>query len=233
MRSIKKTRGQNLLRILVFGSLTVIFLIIIFSGGLTSLAGLTFSLMRPNSPSSSATLAPIFLPPPILLPLPSATNSAQIKLGGSSQTETTVEIFLNEETQLVIEVDTNGQFETKLSLDENENQIYAIAQDLLGNYSSRSEKIKIIFDNQAPELEIETPAEDEKFYQEKNRAIEIHGQTETNASLYLNDHLLILNSNGEFSTQLKLEEGENILKFLVKDQAGNETEKEIMVFYQP
>jgi len=218
---------------MVLGSLTVIFLIVIFSGGLTTLADLTFSLMRPNSSSSSVTLAPVFLPPPILSPLSSATNSAQIKLGGSSQTETTVEIFLNEEAQNAIEVDKDGQFETKLTLNENENQIYAIAQDLLGNYSSRSEKIKIIFDDQAPELEIKTPTEDEKFYQEKNRAIEIHGQTETNASLYLNDHLLILNGNGEFSTQLKLEEGENILKFLVKDQAGNETEKEIMVFYQP
>lgn len=232
-RLAKTEKKRNLIRLFVFGALSLGLLILILSGGLSALANLAFFVSRPGSAEATPTPAPVFLSPPILAPLPSATNSAQIKLTGFSQKETTIEIFLNEESLGEIKTDDQGQFEKTMTLTKDENEIYAVAQDFLDNYSSPSEKIKIVFDDEPPELEVETPKDGEKFYQEKNQTIQLKGQTEPKTSLYFNDHLLVLDADGNFSTQFKLREGENILRFLAKDPAGNKIEKQISVFFQP
>ena len=229
----KNQQRKAWLQILFFIPASILLLIVILTGGLTTLAELGFSLSRRRFPSSSPTPAPVFLSPPILSPLPSATNSSQIKLFGFSQKETTIEIFLNEESQGKFETDDQGQFESEITLKEGENEIYAVAQDLLGHYSPQSERWRVVLDEVPPELVIEIPTEGEKFYQEKSRLVEIKGQVEPEALVYLNDHLLIVDKKGRFSTQLKLSEGENLLRFLAQDQAGNQTKKEIKVFYQP
>lgn len=232
-RRFHSAKRRNLTRLFVFGALSLGLLIFILSGGLSALANLAFFVSRSSSPQTTPTPVPVFLPPPILSPLPSATNSAQIKLTGFSQKETTIEIFLNEKSQGEIETDDQGQFTQTINLEEDENEIYAVAQNFLGNYSPQSERTRIIFDDEPPELKIEKPADGEKFYQERNRVIEIKGQTETEAQLYLNDHLLVLDSEGKFSTQFKLSEEGNILRFLAKDAASNQTERKLTVFYQP
>lgn len=232
-RLAKTEQKRNLLRLFVFGALSLGLLILIFSRGLSVLANLAFFVSQSRKSGVTPTPSPVFLSPPILAPLPSATNSAQIKLTGFSQKETMIEIFLNEESQGESKTDNQGQFEKTVTLNKKENEIYGVTQDFLGNCSNPSGKIKIIFDQEPPELTIVAPEEGKRFYQEQNRTVEIRGQTEPEASLYFNDHLLILNSNGNFNTHLKLKEGENLLKFLVRDPAGNQTEKEVRVFYQP
>lgn len=231
-RLVRTEQRRNLTRLFVFGALSLGFLILILSGGLSVLANLAFFVSRRGTTEVAPTSAPVFLSPLVLTPLPLATNSAQIKLSGFSQKETTIEIFLNEKSLGEVKADDQGQFEKTITLNEDENQIYGVAQDFLGNYSNPSEKIRIIFDQEPPELIIEAPEDSRTFYQQQNQTIQVKGQTEPDAALYFNDHLLILDSNGSFDTRLKLQEGENILKFLARDPAGNETEKEVKVFYQ-
>ena len=139
-RLVRTEQRRNLTRLFVFGALSLGFLILILSGGLSVLANLAFFVSRRGTTEVAPTSAPVFLSPLVLTPLPLATNSAQIKLSGFSQKETTIEIFLNEKSLGEVKADDQGQFEKTITLNEDENQIYGVAQDFLGNYSNPSEK---------------------------------------------------------------------------------------------
>jgi hypothetical protein len=47
--------------------------------------------------------------------------------------------------------------------------------------------------------------------------------------VYLNDRLIVVDEAGQFSTTYYLNEGENVLRFVAIDQAGNQGELEIKV----
>jgi len=137
---------------------------------------------------------------------------------------------LNGETQGTVKVDDKGQFEKELSLKQGENEIYAVAFDLLTNRSPQSEKIKVVLDQEPPPLRIDTPEEGKRFSQQ-NQVIEVRGQSEPEALLYFNNHLLVLDPEGKFATKFRLTKGENKLQFLARDQAGNESKRELKVFF--
>ena len=138
------------------------------------------------------------------------------------------------EEKLLKVVDGNQKFVTeKLRLEKGKNSLYAIAVDKAGNQSTASTQSYIWFDNEPPELTISQPEDDTKFYGEHEKSITIQGKTESGVSLFLNDRLIIVGSEGEFSTTYSLNEGNNQLKLVARDKAENETEKEITVSYFP
>ncbi|NMA29820.1 MAG: hypothetical protein GX943_02040, partial [Candidatus Pacebacteria bacterium] len=61
------------------------------------------------------------------------------------------------------------------------------------------------------------------------RDILVSGETEPLSRVYLNDHLILVDGEGQFSTTHHLNEGENILRFIAIDRAGNQSELEIKV----
>jgi len=103
---------EGLRRIFLFGTLSLFLVALVFTWGIRTLANLAFLLN--TSPEITPSPPLIFISPPILFPLPSATNSAQLRLSGFSQKESNVEVFLNGETQGTVKVDDKGQFEKEL-----------------------------------------------------------------------------------------------------------------------
>ncbi len=177
------------------------------------------------------TLAPS---PPRINTLPEATKTAYINLSGTSEAGSTVEIYINDQKVDSIVSDSNSSFSTgKLRLEEGRNSIYTIAVDHTGNQSSASEKHYVWYDEKPPELEITSPQDGANFYGEQEKSITIQGKTEPEVSIALNGRIIIVNSEGEFSTSLSLNEGENQILVVAQDRAGNETEKEIKVIYFP
>lgn len=233
MAEKRRQQVKNYRRIFIFGSLTLFLLVFIFSGGLTALVNLAFLVAQPTKTTTVLPHLPAYLTPPILAPLPSATNNADLTITGLAQKENKIDIFLND--QLVLQADPNddGQFKATVILEEEENTVYAIAQDFLGNRSLPSEKQGVVFDTEAPELTVDQPVPQQKFSGQENRNIQIRGLTEVGAQLYLNDRLVIVDSGGQFTTTWRLNQGENSLKFRAQDLAGNETEEERVVVYQP
>lgn len=57
--------------------------------------------------------------------------------------------------------------------------------------------------------------------------VKLVGKTIPNADVFVNDEEVKVNANGEFSIELTLDEGENIISVIANDENGNYAEKEI------
>lgn len=213
----------------LFGSFLILFLFI--SLGIPFLGRVAVFLGNLKSQSTAEKTDIIPPSPPSFSFLPEATSSAQLNLVGYAEPESTVTVFLNGIKQEEVVVDKEGSFSINLKLSEGENEIYASTKDAAGNESLKSEKQTVILDTKPPELEILSPADGETFYIPKNK-IEIKGKTEPNVVLMINDHQVILNSEGEFTYPFTLSSGENKIKLVATDKSGNQTEKEITLFLE-
>lgn len=169
---------------------------------------------------------------PFLEPLPVATNSAKITISGSANTGETVLLFLNNDKTAEKLVGKDGQFAfTNISLDTGTNDIYAIAK-LNDKESLPSQKLKVSYQNEPPKLEVESPKDGEVFKRE-NKEILIKGKTDEEAIVSVNDRLIIVDPNGNFSTTLRLNDGENKLEIKAADNAGNSQKVDLKVIYEP
>jgi len=229
----KKEKERNLRKAFLYGFLTILLGMAIFFLGVPALIKLAVFVGKLNSssimPEQSDNIPPS---PPVFNPLFEATKSAQISLSGFAESESTVKLFFNNQEKDVL-ADQEGKFTFgNLNLKEGQNKIYAIAIDKAGNESNYSDKINILYDNKPPEIEISQPQDGETISTEDNR-IEIVGKTDEGANVLINEHFVVVDSEGNFSYQISLDNGENEIKIVSKDKAGNQTETAIKVNYSP
>lgn len=191
-----------------------------------------FSDLRKKPPASENT-SMITLAPPNLDTLSEATNSSKFTVRGFAQEDTKIKIYINGEAQKEISPTPNGEFiYTLTNLKKGDNTIKAQAIDSKGNSSDYSSEYTVIYDDEKPKLEINSPKDGDKFYG-KDREIKITGTTESSVTLTINDRVSVVDSQGNFSTSFELRDGDNELKLKAKDLAGNETIVEIKVNYSP
>jgi len=229
----RKEEKRNLRKAFLYGFLTILLGMAIFFLGIPTLIKLAVFVGKiNNSPTPTEQTDNISPSPPIFEPTFEATNSASISLSGFAEGESTLKLFFNSEEKEVI-VDNDGQFVfNDLKLKEGQNRIYAISIDKAGNESTNSKRISVLYDNKPPELEINQPQDGETIIDDNNK-IEVIGRTEGGASILINNHFVVIDSKGNFNYQISLNEGENEIKIISKDKAGNQTEKTIKVNYSP
>lgn len=158
------------------------------------------------------------------------TNKDKFDITGNSESGATIKVILND-TNTETLADKDGHFSVTLSLNSGENAFYATATDTAGNISQETERFKIIYDNTAPELTVESPANGAQFIGTKQRQITIQGTTDPEAEIRINDRVVSVDDNGKFQFTTTLTEGEN--KFLIKaiDKASNTTEQELILSF--
>lgn len=230
----RKEERRNLRRAIIFGSLTVILALALVFLGIPALIRMAIFLGNLRSSSLPVETQDALPPaPPRLRPLPEATNSAQITLQGFAEPGSTVEIFIGEMSTKKIVAENDGTFTAsgiKLALGRNE--ITATATDEAGNLSQQSDKIIIAYDETPPELAIDEPSKGADLFGEKNKVI-VKGRTEEGAEVRINERIVIVDSEGNFEYPLRLSEGNNLIRVVAVDKAGNKTKKEIKVIYTP
>lgn len=173
------------------------------------------------------------LPPPVLSIPYEATNTAEVNIRGYATSNSKVAIFLDDEKKDSTEVGSDGTFEFKnIPLILGTNNIYGKSIDEENQESLSSKLIKIIYDNEKPPLNISEP-EDGKNIQGGDKKIKITGNTEPGAQIYINDSLVIVNKDGNFSQELTLNEGDNNFNIKAVDKASNSTQITRRVTYQP
>lgn len=162
-----------------------------------------------------------------------ATNSAQLVLTGFSEKDALLYLIVNgeEKNKITIE-DDQGKFEIDAQLEEGENFVKLYAEDEAQNQSDTTKEYLIVFDNKAPGLELETPTDGQEFELRKNQVIDIKGVTEPNSKVAINGRLTRSDNEGIFATTYQLAEGDNLLKFVISDKAGNQLEQEITVKFR-
>lgn len=234
-RLVRKEEARSLRRTLLYGSLTLLIIVLLFWGGIPSLVRVaTFftELQTSQTPVEKEDLLPPA--PPQINPVPRATKKDLLSLSGLAEPGSTVEIFLNNTSTQTVIATSEGAFTIdRLKLSPGENKIYAVATDQAGNVSQPSSKMTILFDSEPPELEIYSPADGATFSGEKQKKLTISGKTEPGITLTINDRQVILDQEGNFSTIKPLSEGENTFRVVATDLAENQTEKEIKVSFAP
>jgi cytoskeletal protein RodZ len=79
----------------------------------------------------------------------------------------------------------------------------------------------------APFLELASPSEGEKVFQEK---IEVKGKAQSDSLITINEIPVFLSSDGEFRLEVELFPGENKIIVVAKNKFGKETKLERTVF---
>ena len=168
---------------------------------------------------------------PVMSALPEATNSATLEVEGYTEAEVQVEYFVNGRRVITEESDKSGYYKASLSLEEGDNLIKVRAKDKAEN-ESISKPINVIYDFKSPDLVIDLPTDGQEFFGQQSQIISVSGEvSESNSNLRVNNTYVSLSYDGKFSHQVKLNEGENEIKVVVIDAAGNVVEKVLKVSY--
>lgn len=219
-------------RIFWLTAVSVILIFVIFTVGVNFLgnfADFLTNLFKGNqSTQEDSSFTP---PPPSVDALPKATNKDAITILGSAIGASKVEIYQDSSKINEIEV-VEEKFEFvdfRLKTGENNLQFKAIASS--GNTSDFSETIIIVLDTKEPDLEVESPTDNQHF--SGNNRIKVIGKTEPDIQVLVNNFLANVNSDGKFEVTVPLEvDGENKIEVKAQDEAGNSKVKEIKVHFK-
>lgn len=225
----KKSRRTIILSIV--GIIIVLFLL--FRFGIDMLVNFsTFISGSNNSQNSQGNSNQInYIAPPILNPLVSATNSAQIVISGNASKDQTIDLYINNIQADQIQTDKNGVFVFTETLKNGDNQIKTKAENN-GKQSDFSNTFDVVLKNSPPTLDVSSPSDGQKF--DKNsigsgNSINVAGKTDPSVNVTVNGFWAVVDDNNNFSYTLPLQNGDNQIKIVATDQAGNRTEKDLKV----
>ena len=230
----KKESKRSLRQAVFFSLLTIALVALVFIYGIPAIIKMAVFIGNIRSSSTPVESKDNIPPsPPIFKTIPEATNGAKINLYGFAESGSTVKIYLTGQQVNEVVTDNDGNFSLdNLALTLGKNEIMAVAVDNAGNKSGESEKLVVWYDNQPPELEITQPADQTTITNETGR-VEILGKTETEASLSINEHFVVIDNNGNFKYTFPLSQGENLINVVATDRAGNQTIKSLTLNYSP
>ena len=222
----KKTTRNALL--LVIGSILLFLFFIFFGLPLFAKIAIFFGdLKKSSQPVQQEDKVPPG--PPRINQLPSYTNDKVITVTGAAEAGSTLKLYNNDEVAKESVIDDTSLYSYEISLIKGENIITATAVDQAGNESEKSPIVRVIYSDEEPELIISSPQDGETI--EGQKSITIQGKTTPGNRVTVNERMVIVDDEGNFSTKFTLTEGENTLLFVAEDQAGNIIEKEVKVTF--
>lgn len=176
-----------------------------------------------KTPTKNEVVTEATLAPPVLNIPYEATNTAEINIKGFATAHSKVKIFVDDALRQEVEPSENGSFVVEnIKLSIGTNNIYGQTVDEKNQESLPSKTIRLIYDNEKPPLIISEPEEGEIV--EGERKVRVEGITEAGVSVFINGNQIIIGSDGNFSVDQSINEGENILTIKVLDKAANFTE---------
>jgi bacillopeptidase F len=225
-RTEKNTRKTIFLSIL--GIIIVLFLLFKFGLGLL----VNFSLFvsgSKNQQSNTNTNSINFIAAPVLDPTFEATNSAQVTITGKADKDKDVYLYINNSEVDQVISDDKGNFKFIEKLNKGNNQINAKIK-IKDKESDFSNTLTINFLNSQPKLDVSSPSDGAQFKKDQNTA-NVTGATDSGVSVTVNGFWAQIDDANNFSYVLHLQNGDNQIKIIATDQAGNKTEKDIKVNY--
>lgn len=227
-RMEEKTKKNLLLSVLGI----ILVTLLVFKFGIPLLINLSLFLSWPRGNQEQFKNKELsFIAAPILNSFPQATSSAHITISGQAVKGQTINLYINDNLIDKTKTKENGSFLFEETIGPGENTIKAKA--LIGDKESEFSKlITISFKSSPPFLNISSPSDGQSFAKDQNTA-NVQGTTDSDVKVTVNGFWAITDSAGSFSYRLPLQNGENKIKIVAVDIAGNKTEKEIKVTYSP
>lgn len=228
-RMVRKSRKTLFLTI---GGIAII-LGLLFKFGIPLLINFSSFVAAGNSSNFQKKLDsnPEFVAPPVLNSTFTATNSAQVAITGSARANNKVVLYLNDNVINQKNADNNGSFSfSNITLTKENNNIKAkiIAEN--NQQSDFSNILYIEYNNKAPALSINTPTDGQTFSKD-NDTVTVTGKTDPGVKVTVNGLWAIVDENGKYSYNFHLQNGENVLKIIATNDAGNTTEQDEKVMY--
>jgi len=173
------------------------------------------------------------LAPPVLNIPYEATNSAQIDIQGFGTPNSSVKLYIDDESKQTADVSTNGSFIFKnVDLNLGTNNIYGTTVDEEEKESLPSKTIKLIFNSEEPSLDISSP-NDNIVITGGDKKITVSGKTDSGIRVFVNNSQVIVDKDGNFRSDITINEGDNTISIKAVDSASNSTELERSVKYNP
>ncbi len=171
-----------------------------------------------NSSSETRSVRLDTTPPILTIGSPAdgiTTNQPNMTVSGTVADSTAISVTIN---GTPVQPGTNGAFTTQVTLSEGLNPIVIITTDAAGNSSTVTRTVRR--DSTPPTLTVVHPSSGSITSQV---SILVDGSVIDSSviTLTINGTLVTVGSNGEFSYQLSLVEGSNILSIVATDAAGN------------
>lgn len=227
-RQSRKARTRFIFTLVLSGALifaTITWVLPTFINGLS----FVMNVVKPNAPINAKSIKTSLAPPVLNIPY-EATSTAVINVAGYAISKTKVQIFVDEKVAGETQSGEDGSFEVKnVSLNLGANSIFGKTVEE-ETESLPSKTIKVFFDNEKPILDIYEPGDNTEVHGDKK--IKVSGKTEKQAKVFVNDQRLITNSDGIFSLDYPLQDGENILTVKAEDEALNFTEIQRRVIFK-
>lgn len=231
LRNYQDRKERKQIFLALAGIVVVLMFFLVFGVKLLVGFSLLVDKLRGSTPVSPQTNQVILLPP-VLDPLPTATYSAQIKVTGKAKGDVTILLYVNEVQNEKTKPDKDGTFVfPSVSVVEGENTISAKATDGKTNSSDLSEVLTIQVKKNKPNLDISSPSDNAQISGEK-QIVTVSGKTDPDNTVTINDRFIVVQSNGAFSYDLQIHDGEQTITIISKDLAGNETKIERKVTYK-
>ncbi len=228
-RTVKQSKSQLYWSL---GGIAVV-LIIAFTIGPTLLSstGSLIDKITGKSSEQAAIKGSDQVQPPTLDLLPDATPSAQISVSGRADyQEGKAQIYVNGSLGKEVNIDSSQTFRADgVRLSEGDNLVKA--RILIGEKKSDfSDEQKISYVKSAPKLDVSYPSDHQSF-SKADQEITVKGTTDSDNAVSVNGFVAIVDSQGNFSYQIKLNNGDNKITVVATGPAGNSTTKELTVSY--
>jgi hypothetical protein len=232
-RSLRRNENKAKNKLVFTFAIAAILLAIFLLWGLPTLVGgLSFLNKFKSTPKTNTTnIEDAAIAPPVLNIPYEATNTATIKINGYSTPNTKVEIYFDEQLKNTVTTDDGGNFITDdLSLDQGTNNIYGQTINADGKKSLASKTIQLTYSNQKPKLDISSPPDGQQI-KGGDKKIVVSGNTDPLNSATVNGTTVIVGNDGNFTTTININDGDNIITIVTTDQFGNNNEVQRKVNY--
>ena len=231
--NIKRKAIHNIL-LVVGGFILIIVLFVVF--GTKLLVGFSLFLEQSqgsNDNSTSDQQGDSYIAPPTLNPAATATNSATITITGFAQKDQSVSLYVNNQLVDKTSVENGNNFHfSSVALQAGQNTIQAKAETDNNKESGFSNSITVSYLKTPPSLSIDQPQDGQGFSKDSSPTVSIEGQTDTGANVTVNGSWAIVDDQGKYNYLYTLKDGDNDIKVVATDQAGNQTTKEIHIHTQ-
>ena len=224
----RRTQEKGRSRFYIF--LSVVFVIVMVKWGVPLFVG----ILAGEGVVIDKTVKDVIPPQsPTLSSLPEATNSSIVSVEGYTEGKSIVELMINDVLAKTDTAKDDGTFLLTGDIKTGSNRVQIRAVDESGN-ASLSEIRLITLDKEPLELTIASPKDGTEYFGKNSQNLEIVGKAnKANTQIVANNSFIDVNRDGTFVHKLLLTSGENIIKVLATDKAGNLDEVTLRVFYTP
>ena len=208
----------------------VLVLILVARFGMDFLINFSLLVRRSGAnDSSNAKQDLAYIAPPVIDPLSEATKSATINVTGYAGDKQSVKLYVNDKEVDKTTVNDNKQFTfSNISLKKGINEIKLKAVTENNKESEYSPITKVIYMDNPPHLDISSP-QDGQGVSKDSSPVKVTGKTDPNVQVTINGFWAIAKDDGSFYYMLTLQDGDNDIKAVATDDAGNQTTKELHI----